>query len=184
MYVVLPQIPNRDTHGSFHKTGFKSKFHQLGTSRLVLAGMVLLCHALPLGNTKPPVEAEGISWLLTPLSSRPMEQVDAHLSCAEQPITSATPTPFPATRRSSDDAGDHIDVSHLVDGLRPGTPPPTVNPRDQVGNNGHGEDILERKSDVKNSNRGREPTAPAPFHSNIWGSKATAAALHEDVEDG
>lgn len=116
------------------------------------------------------------------------QQVDALLSCAEQPTTSATPTPPPTTRPTSDDAGDHMDVAHLVDGLRSDTPPPMVsNPRGQVGNNGNSGATLERNSGVPpgaERNRDHEPTAPAPFHSHVWGSKATAGAPYEDGEEG
>lgn len=115
-----------------------------------------------------------------------IQQVDALPCRAEQQIAPAVPT----TRPGSADAGDSIDVSHLVDGLRSGAPPPMVsNPREHVGSNGHNsrEATLERKSDASpdsDSNRDRESDAPAPFHSHVWGSLVTAAAPCEDGGEG
>lgn len=97
------------------------------------------------------------------------------------------PTSSPTTRSIGDDADHQVGVSGLVDGLRSGAHPPTVlNPRDHAGNSVDREATLDRKSDVSrcaDSSRDQEPAAPAPFHSHVWGSKATVAVPCEDGEE-
>eukprot|EP00903_Cladosiphon_okamuranus_P016310 g15042.t1 len=116
------------------------------------------------------------------------EMADVFLSCAEQPTTPAMSTSSPTTRPTGDDTDHQFDVTRLVDGLRSGAPRPMAsNPRDHVENSADREATLERKSDASpDSDRGRdqEPAAPAPFHSHVWGSKATAAVPYEDCEEG
>lgn len=121
------------------------------------------------------------------------KQVDARLlNGAQQPTNVAISGPSPATgpsanamlAKSSDDHDDHVNVSRLIQGLRSdgATPPAASKSEDQGGDYYRdGEAVLEQKSDGF-PNRDQDTTAPAPFHSHVWGRKATGPVPCE--EDG
>ena len=115
-------------------------------------------------------------------------RADQPPSCAK-PIPSAT-TPTP----DSDDGGggDDVNVSHLIDGLRSGaaTPPAVSNAGGGAADYAFGEAVPEQRRDASaspraDSKRDQEQTAPAPFHSHVWGSGGGgAAAAGPDGEGG
>lgn len=96
---------------------------------------------------------------------------------AEQAPNCANSRPSPPARVDSDDSSfdDRGNVSDPIDGLRSDAPTSTAvsSSGDRAVEYDHGEAVPENRRDASpsaDSKRDQERTAPAPFHSQVWGS--------------
>ncbi len=96
---------------------------------------------------------------------------------AEQSPNGPNPRPSPPASADSDDGGveDRVNISDPIDGLRSGAPTSTAvsNSGDRAVHYGYNEVVPEHRRDASlsaDSKRDQERTAPAPFHSQVWGS--------------